>query len=283
MTFGGSLEPLEMSDAGVLPSAVGRLDEKPRNGGRHGCVDLVENFCLDLGECIARPILNASFARDQNAAVIQPATRERDEIVRVRRLLGLQPEDAGKLFCRIGMKIVEAEVCLRPKLMFVLRRTTLVQSAQARDGDRWRAEGFRHVSQEVARENREALQRSTAGAQEQQLQRGRHPAIGSKPSPYRLNVFVRQLKELLQVEVAQATGGTLATNESLCEGRHDRSVEEVVAALYAERDCCLCDPRSDRLVPAGTRAETGIWPNRINLHGKHDHPSERLAFRSTLS
>lgn len=174
MTFGGSLEPLEVSDAGVLPGAVGRLDETPRHGRRHGRVDLVKNFGLDLGECIACPIVNASFARDQNAAVVQPATRKRDEIVRVRRLLCLQPEDAGKLVYRSGMKIVEAEVCLRPKLMFVLRRTTLVQSAQARDGDRWRAEGFRHVSQEVARENRDALQRSTAGAQEQQLQRRRH-------------------------------------------------------------------------------------------------------------
>ncbi len=121
-------------------------------------VDLVEDFGLDLSECIACPILNASFARDQNAAVVQPATRKRDEIVRVRRLLCLQPEDAGKLVCRSGVKIVEAEVSLRPKLMFVLRRTTLVQSAQARDSDRWRAEGFRHVSQEVCEgEPRRAL------------------------------------------------------------------------------------------------------------------------------
>ena len=53
MTFGGSLELLEVSDAGVLPSAVGRLDERPRHNGRYGCVDLVENFGLDLGECTA--------------------------------------------------------------------------------------------------------------------------------------------------------------------------------------------------------------------------------------
>ena len=69
---------------------------------------------------------------------------------------------------------------------------------------------------------------------------------------------MRKLKELLQVEVAQATRETLATNKSLCESRQDWSVEEVVAGLYAERYCHLCGCRYDRLVPAGTRADTGV-------------------------
>ena len=104
--------------------------------------------------------------------------------------------------------------------MLVQRLAALVDRAQAGDRGRCHADGLGGVTQKVSGKDAETGQWPAADAHEKDHERGREPVVSAELGPDRLDVGLRQLEELLAVELAQTRRQALLTDETRRKGRH---------------------------------------------------------------